>query len=80
MRDTYKGGLKWDCINGQWYTWNGIRWKKTPNEAIMGYARMTVEALFDEARGLDSESAVMLKDFASKCCNPRDLGEHAQGF
>lgn len=71
MRDTYKGGLKWDCINGQWYTWNGIRWKQTPNEAIMGYARMTVEALFDEAKGLDSESAVMLKDFASKCCNPK---------
>lgn len=80
MRDTYKGGLKWDCINGQWYTWNGIRWKKTPNEAIMGYARMTVEALFDEARGLDSEGAVMLKDFASKCCNPKTWENMLKAF
>lgn len=80
MRDTYKGGLKWDCINGQWYTWNGIRWKKTPNEAIMGYARMTVESLFEEAKELNSENAVKLSEFASKCCNPKTWENMLKAF
>lgn len=80
MRDTYKGGLKWDCINAQWYTWNGIRWKKTPNEAIMGYARMTVESLFEEAKDLDIERATQLRQFADKCSNPKTWENMLKAF
>ncbi|WP_289639978.1 phage/plasmid primase, P4 family [Turicimonas muris] len=71
MRDTYKGGLKWDCVNGQGFVWNGCRWTKVYPEVMMCYARKTVESLFTEAAGLErTDDREKLEEFARQSSRP----------
>lgn len=71
MRDTYKGGLKWDCVGTQGYVWSGSRWTKLYPEMMMCYARKTVEALRKEADSLeDKEKGAELRAFAKQCSKP----------
>lgn len=71
MRDTYKGGLKWDCVNGQGYVWNGNRWSKVYPEVMLCYARKTVESLFAEAARLErTDDREKLEEFARQSSRP----------
>lgn len=84
MRDTYKGGLKWDCVNGQPYAWRGSHWASIPFEEMLCYARRTVEALFKEADSMDDrlqrEAKDNLRKYASLSSNPRTWENMIKAF